>query len=115
MADSSRFVELGGSDEVLPASFGLAFEGKISHVGIWDSALNVNEIRTVSSQGHGLDLRYNKGEYVSGENLQHYYKMGEDTFLKGRDFMNTMRGTNVSPMTVENGTVTILGDAPGSV
>ena len=115
MLDSSRFVELGGSDEVLAASAGLAFTGKISHVGMWDSALNENEARTVASLGHGLDLRYNKNEYVSGANLQHYYKLGEDTFLKGRDFMNTMRGTNVRSMTVENGTVIVLGDAPGSV
>jgi hypothetical protein len=101
MNDSSRFVELGGSDEVLPASFGLAFEGKISHVGMWNTDLSVNQIQTIASQGHGIDLRYNKDQYIQAESLQHYWKLGEDSFLAGRDFMDTTRGNSLLPMTVE--------------
>jgi hypothetical protein len=112
VVDTSRFVEIGGSVQVLAASAGLLFEGKISHVGVWNVALGSTEVRTIASQGHGLDLRYNKNDYNSGEKLQHYYKLGEDTFSKGRDFVDTMRGTSILELESETGVPVVLVDSP---
>ena len=114
IVDGSRFIDIGGSENALIPPFGQEYDGLISHVGIWNSELTANEVRTIVSQRHGLDLRYNKDDYQSAESLQHYYKLGEDTFLKGRDFADTLRSTNVSQLTVETGTVTSVVDSPGA-
>ncbi len=113
--DSSRFVGIGGSTRVLAAPAGMKFDGRISHVGFWNVDLTPNSIRTVSSQAHNLDLRYNKDDYAHAQYLQHYWKLGEDRFGTGRDFMDTTRGNNLLSLTVETGTIPIHGDSPESL
>lgn len=112
--DASRFVELGGSTKALAEPEGLKFDGLVSHVGVWDTQLGENEIATIASQAHSIDLRYNKDDYANAESLQHYYKLGEDTFFLGRDFINTMRGIGLLTLSASTGSVASIGDAPAN-
>lgn len=109
LTNSSRFIDIGGSQH-LPD--GLKFEGRIGHVGIWNAALTEDEAVTLYSRGNSIDLRYNSGDYQSGEFLQHYYKLGEDRFVKGRDFTDSTKGGTALALTVEPAPVPIVGDAP---
>ena len=112
LINSSRFVDIGGSPHVIGLPNGLKFDGRIGHVGIWNAALTEDEAVTMYSRGTSIDLRYNNGDYQSGEFLQHYYKLGEDRFVKGRDFTDSTKGDSALALTSETGSVPIVGDAP---
>ncbi len=107
--DEPRFIDIGGSvSGLVTTSYYL---GQVGHVGMWNALLTEDEIQQIASQGHCTDLRYNVGSYVSAENLQRYYKPGEDTIATGRDFID-MNRASVRPLTTVTGTPVVVGEAP---
>jgi len=107
--DEPRFIDVGGSvSGLVTTSYYL---GQVGHVGVWNALLTENEIQQIAFQGHCTDLRYNVGSYVSAENLQRYYKPGEDTIATGRDFID-MNRASVRPLTAVTGTPVVVGEAP---
>jgi len=97
--NSGVFLEIGGSEKKVSPETN--FKGQIGHVGIWDSVLSDNEIFFLATQGYLVDLRYNNISYQSAENLKRYYKLGEDVFSNGRDFVDTLR-LDTLPLLVES-------------
>ena len=67
------------------------FSGILGHFGVWDSLLAPEELGTVVSGGFAADLTVSSGSYTSQDNLQHYWKPGDDPTNLGRDF--TTSGT----------------------
>lgn len=111
-SNSGVFLEVGGSTKKVNPETN--FKGQIGHIGIWDKVLDQDELTFIYSQGYFVDLRYNNISYQSAENLKRYYKLGEDTVRKGRDFVDTLKGDDF-PLSVESiveGSVISVGNSP---
>lgn len=104
--DASRFIDVGGSVNGVSVDH---YFGQVGHIGMWNSVLALDEILQIASQGNCVDLRYNVSSYISAENLERYYKPGEDPITTGRDFID-MNRQPARPLTVVTGTPEVVGD-----
>ena len=86
MADAQRTMTLGGS------SLGGGGNGKgtFYDFALWDKAFTYDEQTAVYNSGTKLNLLENSGDYVSKDNLVHYYQPGKTGVLEG---MGTDYGT----------------------
>ena len=67
----ARWVNTAGDDEY--------FDGNIDEIGIWNKALNQEELLQLYSGGGGTDLRANTGNYNSASYLKGYWRFSEST------------------------------------
>ncbi len=58
---------------------GLFFDGDISQVGIWNSALTADEVSSLYNHGLPIDLTTDQAAYESSSNLVGYWRMGSGT------------------------------------
>ncbi len=101
MVSGSVFINTSGTMAGSPArrlSYGstregtlATYSGTLGHFGMWNEILDIEELRTVVSGGFEIDLTTVSGSYISGANLQHYWKPGDDPANIGKDF--TTSGT----------------------
>jgi len=108
--DTSRTIFLGASSQ--SGSTTVFWSGRMGHIGMWRKVLSTNEIKTIATQGHCLDLRYNVDAYQSAEFLENYFKPGEDTNLIGRNFIDVNRSAASRVLTTITATPTVVGDSP---
>ncbi len=66
------------------------FSGIAGHFGMWDSILEAVELGTVVSGGFALDLTVTSENYVSQDELQHYYRPGDNPSALGQDFAGSL-------------------------
>ncbi len=49
------------------------FQGYIDEVSIWDKELSSDEITSLYNNGHPIDIKNNKGDYLSSQNIKAYW------------------------------------------
>lgn len=68
---------------------GSTFDGFIHSTAIWSTVLSSSEISRIYNNGNGssgVDLTENSGSYTSSGSLQHWYRLGYDRDIVGKDF-----------------------------
>lgn len=109
MADSSRQIYVGRNW----AADNRYFSGYQSSTAIWNTALSSDEVAEVYSSRNSIDLRYNRNAYVSGANLVHWWKLGEDSDSIGKDFAAGSTPTvSVDELSTGITTDNIFGESP---
>lgn len=92
MADGNRRVCVGqskaGANE---------FSGQIAEVAVWSSTLTAAEVAAIYAARRRASLANNFGAYVSGANLQHWWRLGLDSADIGKDYGHA--GTLIDVMT----------------
>lgn len=87
------------------------FSGGVSHLVMWNTVLEPEELITVFSGGLGMDLLTASGSYISEGALPHWWKPGEDLANIGKDFASS--GTLLDFTAVRNiTTANVVGDVP---
>lgn len=62
------------------------FNGEFAEVAVWSSVLTSAEAAHIYAARRTINLRDNEGAYVSGANLQHWWRPGYDPSDIGKDF-----------------------------
>jgi len=103
MIDSLRDITYGAnwSGALVHSQLAGPWIGHLGHLAIWDEVITAAEVASIFNPNVGppfaIDLRQNTGNYVSSENLQHYWRPGFTDIgindisgnVNNRDFINT--------------------------
>ncbi|MBT6324530.1 MAG: LamG domain-containing protein [Bdellovibrionales bacterium] len=79
--DDRLFVSIGGHSGHYNNSSNYSstclFQGYIDEVSIWDKQLSADEITSLYNNGQPIDIKNNKGDYISSENIKAYWPFDE--------------------------------------
>lgn len=75
--NSELYISIGGHSGHYYASSEYSttclFQGYIDEVSIWDKQLSAGEITSLYNDGYPIDIKNDKGEYVSSKNIKAYW------------------------------------------
>lgn len=100
MADHPRFVYLAQ---------GSLYTGLIHQVAIWNKVLFTNERAFLQDPGRELDQSF--GNYFGKDNLQHWYRLGNNVLNIGEDYGNGSPLIDISGAGIDSDDITVEAPA----